>query len=115
MLLSILNFIGRVIVLSVGVSVAAYLVPGINVEGVGAAIKAGLLLGVLNAFIRPVVLILTLPVNILTLGLFTFVINGVLLWAVGHMVSGFTVSGFFAAVLGGILISILSMILNRFL
>ena len=114
MLLSILNIIGRVIILSVGISVAAYLVPGINVTGVGAAVKAGLLLGVLNAFIKPVVLILTLPINLLTLGLFTFVINGILLWAVGHMVSGFEVSGFFAAVLGGILISLLSIILNRF-
>ncbi|MFQ5737329.1 MAG: phage holin family protein [Thermodesulfobacteriota bacterium] len=105
----------RLIILTSGVFLAAYLVPGINVAGYGAAIKAALLLGFLNIFIKPVLFILTLPINILTLGVFTLIINGLLLWFVGTVVSGFSISGFFTAVLGSIIISILSILLNRFI
>ncbi len=110
-----INFILRLIILAAGIFLAAFLVPGIAVAGYGAAIKAALLLGILNIFIKPVLLLLTLPINILSLGIFTLIINGLLLWLVGTVVAGFTISGFFTAILGSIIISILSILLNRFI
>lgn len=110
-----ISLILRLIILTSGVFLAAYLVPGIYVAGYGAAIKAALLLGFLNIFIKPVIFLLTLPINILTLGLFTLVINGLLLWLVGSVVTGFSISGFFTAILGSVIISILSILLNRFI
>lgn len=110
-----LNLLLRLIVLTAGIFLAAYLVPGVNVDGYGSAIKAALLLGVLNLIVKPILLILTLPINILTLGLFTFVLNALILWFVGHVVAGFVVAGFFPALLGAIVISLLSIILNRFI
>ena len=103
----------RLSVLAVGVFLAAYLVPGIEVTGYGPVIKAAVLLGLLNLFIRPFLFILTLPINLLTLGLFTLVINGFLLWLAGRLIAGFEVSGFFASVLGALVISLLSVLVNR--
>jgi len=110
-----ISIILRLIILTLGVFVAAYLVPGINIAGYGAAVKAAVLLGFLNIFIKPVLFLLTLPINILTLGVFTLIINGLLLWFVGAVVHGFSIAGFFTAVLGSIVISILSILLNRFI
>lgn len=110
-----ISLILRLIILTLGVFLAAYLVPGINVAGYGSAVKAALLLGLLNIFVKPVLFLLTLPINILTLGVFTLVINGLLLWFVGAVVPGFSISGFLTAVLGSIVISIMSILLNRFI
>lgn len=110
-----ISIILRLIVLTAGVFLASYLIPGVNVEGYSAAFKAALLLGVLNLIIKPVLIILTLPITLLTLGLFTFVINGLLLWFVGYAVAGFEVAGFFSALLGAIVISLFSILLNRFI
>lgn len=112
---AMLNLLLRLIMLTTGVFLAAYLVPGVNVEGYAPALKAAVLLGVLNLIVKPVILILTLPINILTLGLFTFILNGFILWFVGYAVSGFEVAGFFAAFIGAIVISLLSIVLNRFM
>src|SRR4030065_754660 len=106
-----ISLILRLIILTLGVFVAAYLVPGINIAGYGAAVKAAVLLGLLNIFIKPVLFLLTLPINILTLGVFTLIINGLLLWFVGAVVHGFSISGFFTAALGSTVISILSLLL----
>lgn len=110
-----ISIILRLIVLTAGVFLASYLIPGVNVEGYLAAFKAALLLSVLNLIIKPVLIILTLPITLLTLGLFTFVINGLLLWFVGYAVAGFEVAGFFSALLGAIVISLFSILLNRFI
>ncbi|MBI5644010.1 MAG: phage holin family protein [Deltaproteobacteria bacterium] len=110
-----INIALRLIGLTAGVFLASYLIPGINVDGYVAAIKAAVLLGVLNIIIKPVLFILTLPINILTLGLFTFIINGLLLWFVGYAVTGFEVVGFLPALFGAIVISIFSILLNRFI
>lgn len=110
-----INIILRLIILTAGVFLASYLVPGINVSGYGAAIKAAVILGILNVFIKPVLIILTLPINLLTLGLFTLVINGLLLWFAGYAVSGFEVSSFLTAIVGAVIISVLSILLNRFI
>lgn len=87
---------------------AAYLVPGIVVESIYIALIAALLLGLVNAFLRPVLFILTLPITILTLGLFTFVLNALLFWFVASFVDGFEVDGFLAALVGSLLVSIVS-------
>lgn len=110
-----INIILRLLILTAGIFLAAYLVPGINVSGYGAGIKAAILLGILNIFIKPVIMILTLPINLITLGLFTFIINGLLLWFVGYAVSGFEVASFLSALIGAVIISVLSIVLNRFL
>lgn len=87
---------------------AAYLIPGIHVEGFYVALIASLLLGVLNIIVKPILIILTLPINILTLGLFTFVINGSLFWFLGTFLKGFSVDGFLPALLGALLVSVIS-------
>src|SRR5262249_30085598 len=81
---------------------ASPIVPGIRLDGVLPAIAAGVLLGLINAVVRPVLLILTLPITLVTLGLFLFVLNGVCLWLVAEVVRGFHVAGFWAAILGAL-------------
>ena len=93
---------------AVALIAVAYLVPGISVSSFVTALVAALVLGLVNAVVRPVLVILTLPVTLLTLGLFIFVINGLLFWFVGSFISGFVVSGFWPAVLGALLYSIVS-------
>jgi len=90
----------------------AYLMPGITVASFGAALVAALVLGLINAFVRPILVLLTLPVTILTLGLFIFVLNGLLFWMVGTWLEGFAVAGFWAGVFGAILFSLVSWALS---
>ena len=90
----------------------AYLIPGISVSTFWAALAAALVLGLINAVIRPVLVLLTLPVTILTLGLFIFVINGLLFWFVGSFIQGFVVSGFWVGVFGAIVYSLISWALS---
>ena len=85
-----------------------YVVPGVQVSGFATALVAALVLGLVNTLIRPLVVLLTLPATILTLGLFILVINGLLFWAVATFVDGFQVSGFWSAVFGAIVYSIIS-------
>lgn len=86
----------------------AWLMPAVTVAGFGSALVAALVLGLLNAVIRPVLLVLTLPVNLLTLGLFTFVINGFLFWLAARFLDGFGVRSFGWAVLAAIVYSLIS-------
>lgn len=88
----------------------AYLYPGVQVASFWAALVAALVLGLVNTLVRPLIVILTLPVTILTLGLFLFVINALLFWLVAEVVQGFTVTGFGAALLGSILYSVITLI-----
>jgi putative membrane protein len=90
----------------------AYLMPSIEVSSFGAALVAALVLGLVNAIVRPVLVLLTLPVTILTLGLFIFVLNGLLFWMVGSWLQGFWVGGFWAGVLGAIVFSVISWALS---
>jgi putative membrane protein len=90
----------------------AYLMPSISVATFGAALVAALVLGLVNAVVRPVLVLLTLPVTVLTLGLFIFVINGLLFWMVGTWLEGFAVAGFWAGVFGAILFSLVSWALS---
>jgi putative membrane protein len=91
------------------------MIDGIRVTGVFSAIFAAAALGILNAFFRPIALILTLPINILSLGLFTFIVNAVMLKMASGIIPGFDVQGFWAAVWGAFLISVVSWLLNAFI
>ena len=92
-----------------------YLMSSITVDSVPAALIAALLLGLVNTFIRPLLILLTLPVTLLTLGLFIFVINALTFWFVGSFVQGFHVAGFWSAFFGAILYSIISWALSALL
>ncbi len=85
-----------------------YVFPWVTVDSMGAALIAALVLGLINALIRPILFLLTLPVTILTLGLFIFVINGLLFWWVGSFLEGFRVSGFWSGVFGAIAYSLIT-------
>ena len=105
----------RLCVLILGIFLSSIIVPGIDVSGWG-PLKAAVLLGLLNIFIRPALLLLTLPINFLTLGLFTFVLNAVMLWLTSVVSDalglGFHVAGFGAALLGALVVSIVSFMVS---
>jgi putative membrane protein len=105
----------RWLILTVAIIVTSYLSGGIHVSGFFSAFFAAAILGILNAFFRPLLLLLTLPLNILTLGLFTFVINAILLMMASGVIRGFEVHGFWSAVFGSLLISIISWFLTSFI
>jgi putative membrane protein len=105
----------RWFILTFAIAVTSYLLDGIYVGSFFSAVFAAALLGILNAFFRPILIIVTLPINILSLGLFTFVINAILLMMVSGIISGFDVRGFWSAVFGSILISVVSWALNAFI
>ncbi len=102
----------RLFVTSAAVLLVARFMPGIEVEGPLDLILAASLLGFFNAFVRPVMIFLTLPATIITFGLFVFIINGLLLYLVSYLVAGFHIESFGIAVLASILISIVSGIIN---
>ncbi|MGK2945821.1 MAG: phage holin family protein [Desulfuromonadales bacterium] len=105
----------RWLILTVAIMVAAYLFSGIHVSGFGSALFAALILGILNAFFRPILFILTLPINVLTLGLFTFVINALLLMMTSGVIGGLVVDGFGSALFGSLIISLVSWLLSSFI
>jgi putative membrane protein len=92
-----------------------YLMSSVTVTNIGAALIAALVLGLVNTLIRPVLVLLTLPVTMLSLGLFILVINGFLFWGVAQLVSGFQVSGFLSAMLAAIVYSVISWALSTLL
>lgn len=105
----------RWLILSVAIMVSAHLFAGIHVDGYGTALIAALVLGILNAFFRPILFILTLPINVLTLGLFTFVINALLLQMTSGITGGLVVDGFGSAMFGSLIISLVSLLLSSFI
>ena len=105
----------RWLILTVAIIIASYLLEGIHISSFFSAFLAAAILGILNALFRPVLLILTLPINILTLGLFTFIINALMLKMVSGVIPGFEVYGFWTAVFGSLIISIVSWLLNSFI
>ena len=101
-------FIAKVVIAAVALWLAAVIVPGIDYDGWVDLLLAGLLLGLVNAFVRPVVTILTLPVTILTLGLFLLVVNAAMIGLVGLLLPGFHVDGFWPAVFAAIVTGVVS-------
>ena len=104
----------RLLITALGLWAAATIVPGVTIVGVGSLILAALLLGLVNAVIRPIILILTLPLTLLTLGLFIFVVNGISLALVAWVMPGFTLSGLGAAILGSIVVGLTSWFASAF-
>lgn len=100
---------------AVALLAVAYVMPSIHVASFGAALLAALVLGLVNAVLRPLLLLLTLPATLLTLGLFIFVVNGLMFWLAGSMLEGFVVSGFWPAVFGALLYSVVSWALSSLL
>jgi putative membrane protein len=90
----------------------AYLYPGVQVQSFTSALIAAAVIGLFNAVLRPILVILTLPVSVITLGLFLFVINALLFWAAASVLDGFQVSGFVAALLGSLIYSVLMLVVN---
>ena len=105
----------KVLLNAAAILVAAYFMDGIVVRSASAALIAGLVLGVVNAIIRPVLLVLTFPITLLTLGLFIFVINALCLALTAALVPGFEVAGFWSALGGALVVTIVSWILNALL
>jgi putative membrane protein len=102
----ILKLIFKWLVLSATVVLATHLIPGITVASWAVALIAGLVLGLINLIIKPILNILTLPINWITLGFFGVVLNAILFWAAAYLVTGFEVNNLLAALLGSILVSV---------
>jgi len=105
----------RWVVTAAALWLTSLVVRGIQVDGIGPLFFAAVVLGIFNAVLRPLVLFFTLPINLLTLGLFTFVINGAMLKLTGDVVRGFSVTGFWSAVVGALLLSAFSFAINLFI
>lgn len=108
------GFLARVVITAVGLLIARAIIPGIVIVGWGNLFVAALLLGLVNAFVRPILFILTLPLTILTLGFFLLVLNGISLSLVAWLMPGFSVSGLWAATLGALCVTITSWFANGF-
>lgn len=100
---------------AVSLLIVAYLLPGINVASFGSALIAALVLGLLNTLVKPLLILLTLPITIVTLGLFLLVLNALVFWFAGSILKGFSVEGFWWAVLGALVYSLVSGLLSGLL
>lgn len=107
-----MNILLRWLLTAAALLLIANLVPGIALSGVYIALITALMLGLVNVVIRPIFLFFTLPINILTLGLFTFVVNALMFWFVASFIEGFTVDGFKAAFLGALFLTLVGWIIN---
>ena len=108
------GFLVRLLITALGLWVADQLLPGITIAGTGALIVSALVLGLVNAVIRPIIFFLTLPLTILTLGFFILIVNGISLGLVSWLVPGFHVAGLLSATLGAILVSLTSWAASAF-
>jgi putative membrane protein len=108
-------FLARLLVVALALMGVAYLVPGIEIASLYTAIIAAVVLGLLNIFVRPILLILTFPITLLTLGLSTFIINGFLFWFAASFIDGMRVDGFVSAFVGALIISVVSTVAHRVL
>jgi len=109
-----MGFVLRALVNAATIALASAIVPGIRVDGAASALLAGVVLGLINALVRPILVILTLPLTLVTLGLFLLVLNGICLALTAWLVPGLHVAGFGPAVLGALVISLVSWLLTAF-
>ena len=107
-----IGFLVRLLLSALSLWIASLIVPGMHLEGVGTLLLAAFLLGLVNAIVRPLAVILTLPVTLLSLGLFLLVVNAAMLALVAAILPGFHLSGFWAALFGSILVSVVGTILS---
>lgn len=102
----------RWLLLASALLLVAYLYPGVSVKSFGAAMIAAFVIGIFNTLLRPLLVLLTLPVTLLTLGLFLFVINALMFWAAANVLDGFSVSGFAAALIGSLIYSVCGIVID---
>ena len=107
-----MKLIMRWLLLAAALLLVANLYAGVTVDGFGAAMLAAFVLGALNTLVRPLLVVLTLPVTLVTLGLFLFVINALMFWAAAEVLDGFRVAGFGAALIGSVLYSLCGMVID---
>lgn len=107
-----MRFLARLLLNGVAIIIAAWLLPGLHIAGAMPALVAGVILGFVNAIVRPVLFFLTLPLTLITLGLFIFVLNAICFGLTAWLVPGFGIDGFWWAIVGALLVSIVSWILN---
>jgi putative membrane protein len=107
-----MGFIIRLVLNALVLLLVAHLIEGIRVSSFGTALIAALVLGLLNALVKPILFILTLPINVLTLGLFTFVINAFILWLAAAIVPGFAIDRFLTALLAAIVMALINMVIS---
>ena len=110
-----MRFLARLLLNAIALMVAAWLVPGFDLTGTGAALIAGVILGLVNALIRPVLLVLTFPFTLITLGLFIFVVNAICVALTAAVIPGFSITGWLAAFVGALVVSVVSWVLNGLL
>lgn len=107
-----MKLLARLLVSSLALLATAYVVPGFHVDGITAALIAAVVLGLVNMFIKPIMLLVTLPITLLTLGLFTFVINALMLALTSYLVPGFDIDGLVATLIGTLVLSIASTLIS---
>ncbi|WP_128547275.1 phage holin family protein [Larkinella soli] len=107
-----MGLIIRILISAVAVMVAAYVIPGVSVASFGTALIVAIVLGLLNAFVKPILVFLTIPITILTLGLFYLVLNVLMVYLTDYLVAGFGVSGFIAALLFSLLVSVVTWLID---
>ena len=107
-----MKIIVRWLLLAAALLLVAHLYPGVSVASFGAALIAAFVLGLINTLVRPLLVLLTLPVTLLTLGLFLFVINALMFWAAASVLDGFNVAGFSAALIGSLIYSVCGMVID---
>lgn len=110
-----IEIIVQILITSVLLLVVAKIVSGIEIQDWGAAIFTAIVLGIINAVVKPILIVLTIPITVLTLGLFLFVINALMLWMAGSLVSGVRIKGFWYALLGSVVLSILNTLVYMFI
>jgi putative membrane protein len=107
-----LKILFRWLLLAAALLLVAYVYPGVAITSFGAAMLAAFVLGLLNTLVRPILVLLTLPVTLITLGLFLFVINALMFWAAANMLDGFAVNGFVGALIGSLIYSVCGMVID---
>ena len=110
-----MKLITRILLSALILVLVAYIVPGIEVAGMYTALIAALILGLLNGIVRPILIVLTFPITLLTLGLFVFVINAALFLFAASFIDGFVVDGFLPALLGSVIMSVVGTVANKFI
>ncbi len=100
------------LITAISLLITAHFIPGFDLRGVEAAAIAAVIVGLVNAIVRPILFWLTLPITILTLGLFTFVLNAITIWIASGLTPGFTIDGFIPALIGSLVLSVISGLLN---
>jgi putative membrane protein len=109
------GFLVRVLITALGLWVAQAIVPGVEIHGVGTLLAAALLLGIVNAVVRPLIIVLTLPITVLSLGLFLLIVNAMMIGLVAALLDGFVLHGFFSALFGSLIVSITSWIASWYI